>query len=1287
LKKRRKAERGRARKRKGAQPRSAATTPKDKALQESEVKFRSLVESTAVPIGITDLTGDFTYVNKALADLVGYTVQELAGRPFMDFLHPEDREKVLSTFMKGVSTSEEAPEREFRVIRRDGQFLTLTCKPTRLEIDGKTVGFQAIITDITERERMERELRQSEERYRLIAENMTGSVWLMDMNLKPTYISPNTTRVRGYTLEELGALPLDRQLTPDSLKLALETFQEALSEENLKNMGPLSRTLQLEFYRRDGSTFWSEDTFSLVRNSKGEPAGILGVGRDITERKRMEEEVRSLARFPSENPNPILRLDSQGTVLSANEASKALLQDWESGIGQAAPKSWRDLVTDVLSTGQSKSIDVEFGGKSYTFLTKPIMEAGYVNLYGREITERKRAEEALSESEEQYRLLIERQREGLTIIDLEEQFVFCNPAGEEIFGVPRGGLVGRNVREFTTPETFEFIGKQTERRRAGESSTYELEIIRPDGEKRQLLTTATPWLDKDERIVGALAIFRDETDRKRAERQIRRQADLLEKTFDSMTHAVLILDAKVPPTILQCNMAASAIFGYDKAEMLGRTTDFLHVSEETLREFQSQLYPAAEKGRLPFHLPDFRMKRKDGSIFPSEHSVSQLLNDKGQSMGWVSIIRDITERRKSEEALRASELKYRALFQGIPHGVYQSSPEGKLLTANPALVRMLGYDSEAELLAADIPRDIYANPEDRSTWMRKLEEEAELRDVEVVLKRKDGRQLTVLDSSHVVRDEQGRVLYYEGTITDITERKQMEEALRESVVRERLLADLVRNASLPVSIGYPDGRVSNCNTAFSELTGYSEEELKTIDWNLNLTPPEWRELTSAKLQELVRTKKAVRYEKEYIRKDGSRVPIELVVHPKFDSEGNIQYYFTFITDITERKRMQDELKRYSTQLEKLVFERTKKLAESEKRFRELADLLPQIVFEINENGNLQFMNRAAFAATGLSEGDFRKGLNAFQMFALEDHARATEGIRRVMTGETTSGDEYTILRRDGTTFPVLVYTARIMLEGKIAGVRGIAVDITQRKRMEARLAEARRLATIGEAAAMVGHDLRNPLQAISAGVYLGRKGYELLPPEYAKVAEEYGLVKWLSLVEEEIEYMDKIVSDLQDYAVPLKPDLSQVNIAQLLKDALSKTQIPSNVNLSVRVEEGLQLMIDRGLMKRVFSNLIANAVQAMPKGGELTIDVSKSDEEALVSFHDTGVGIPQEDFSKLFSPFFTTKAKGQGLGLPVCKRLVEAHGGQITVESKLGEGTTFTVTLPMKTNLEEVKKK
>ena len=201
---------------------------------------------------------------------------------------------------------------------------------------------------------------------------------------------------------------------------------------------------------------------SILRDATGRIVATLSSGNDITERKRMEEEIRSLARFPSENPNPVLRLDRQGTVLSANEASKALLQDWGSGIGQVAPKSWRDLATDALSTGQSRNIDIEFGGKSYTFLVKPLMEAGYVNLYGRDITERKRAEEALCRRAEELAAL---QSTVLDITGHHDLPILLQTIVERaarLLGAPAGGMYlcdpekqeARCVVSYNTPHDY-----------------------------------------------------------------------------------------------------------------------------------------------------------------------------------------------------------------------------------------------------------------------------------------------------------------------------------------------------------------------------------------------------------------------------------------------------------------------------------------------------------------------------------------------------------------------------------------------------------------------------------------------------------------------------------------------------------------------------------------------------------------------------------------------------------------------------------------------------------------
>jgi len=237
----------------------------------------------------------------------------------------------------------------------------------------------------------------------------------------------------------------------------------------------------------------------------------------------------------------------------------------------------------------------------------------------------------------------------------------------------------------------------------------------------------------------------------------------------------------------------------------------------------------------------------------------------------------------------------------------------------------------------------------------------------------------------------------------------------------------------------------------------------------------------------------------------------------------------------------------------------------------------------------------------------------------------------------------------------------------------------QLKEAQERLLKAGKLAAIGEVAAMVGHDLRNPLQVITNMLYLSEKKFKSIPITDREILEKYGFLDLRSGLKEQVEYMDKIVSDLQDYARPVKPKLVEIGLHKLIAKTLSSLTVPENVKVSIVVEKDFpKLMLDPTLMQRVFSNLITNAVQAMPNGGKLTIRASKKEETALISIEDTGEGISDENLSKLFTLLFTTKAKGQGFGLPVCKRMVEAHDGNITVESKVGKGSTFTVEIPLR---------
>jgi signal transduction histidine kinase len=208
---------------------------------------------------------------------------------------------------------------------------------------------------------------------------------------------------------------------------------------------------------------------------------------------------------------------------------------------------------------------------------------------------------------------------------------------------------------------------------------------------------------------------------------------------------------------------------------------------------------------------------------------------------------------------------------------------------------------------------------------------------------------------------------------------------------------------------------------------------------------------------------------------------------------------------------------------------------------------------------------------------------------------------------------------------------------------------------------------------MVGHDIRNPLQAITSELYLAKEAIANSP----HIEDRTQTLESINIIEEQTDYISKIVSDLQDYARPLKPEYSEINLSGLIVSVFQTISIPDKIVLKIDVKDFPKIKTDPTLIRRALTNLINNAIQAMPNGGNLKIIATKTENKAVIAISDTGKGIPEEIKPKLFTPLVTTKAKGQGLGLAVVKRLVEALNGSITFESQEGKGTTFTIQLPL----------
>jgi PAS domain S-box-containing protein len=356
---------------------------------------------------------------------------------------------------------------------------------------------------------------------------------------------------------------------------------------------------------------------------------------------------------------------------------------------------------------------------------------------------------------------------------------------------------------------------------------------------------------------------------------------------------------------------------------------------------------------------------------------------------------------------------------------------------------------------------------------------------------------------------------------------------------------------------------------------------------------------------------------------------------------------------------QAKLEAYANNLEETVILRTKKILESEQNYRDLYESFDETFIATDWELKVIHWNKAAERLTKVEAKD-ALGKKVYDVLPEMASVDVTPFFNKLKDKQPARFMMNTISRETNrpALFEVSTYPS----------MQGIIIIVEDKTEIE----QNKRLSVIGQTAGMVGHDIRNPLQAITSDLYLIKEEIKETP----ECQKRQGIQESLASIEDNIFYINKIVSDLQDYTRPIAPLLTEVNLAELLKDILAAVNIPKYIEVNQETSNNLTVKTDTAYIKRIVSNLVINAVQAMPEGGKLTLKTQKTDGEIAISVVDTGVGIPEEAKGKIFSPLFTTKSKGQGLGLAVVKHLVTGLKGNVTFESQQGKGTTFTITLP-----------
>jgi len=851
----------------------------------------------------------------------------------------------------------------------------------------------------------------------------------------------------------------------------------------------------------------------------------------------------------------------------------------------------------------------------------------------------------------------------------EDAIIASTPAGvirtwnggaEAIFGYSAGYAIGKHVSMLMAPGHLPELTYFTEQVSKGVTvSQYESLCLRQDGSEFHVSVTGSPIMNSAGEVVALSAVLRDISERHKAEQAQALLASIVESSDDAIK--AVTLDG----TLVSWNRGAERLFGYSSEEIVGKDVAMLVPFGH--RDELTQNLATIGKGCAvsPF---DTVRQCKDGRAIDVSLLMSPIRNPAGEIVGASAIARDIGQRLRAERKLRESDELFRGVFEHAPFGMCVTGLNGRFLQVNAAYCRMLGY-SEHELLAKAWMELVH--PDDLEPHLRRRQQLCDephgCVDAEIRHMHRNGSVVWGRVRVSLVRDHCGSPLYFVVHVEDITQRRRAEEALCESEDRFRVMAD---SCPTLLWVTNAEGGAQFINRTYREFCGTTLEQVEGGKWRLLIHPEDAPEYAAA-FERAVVQHTPFRAEARIRRADGEWRLIGSNAEPRLSTGGAYLGHIGLSADITDRKQAEQALRA------------------SEEKFRQLAENIREVFWMMPPAANeMLYVSQAYEQVWGRTcDSLYRNPMSWAEAIHPDDRERARVLFTRQMQGEPVES-EYRIRTPEGRekwirdrAFPIRD------LGGQLVRIAGIAEEITEQKRREEELIQAREAADAANRAksrflANMSHEIRTPMNGVLGMLQL-LLGTELTPEQqrFANVAQKSGR----SL----LELIDGILDLSKIEARKITLENLSFNLHHTIEEVCEPLRVQANakgLRFCSRLSPETPQFVrgDAHRLRQVLTNLVGNAIKFTERG-EVTLYTaleSQGDRTATIRFavDDTGIGIRPEQVAVLFSRFVQADASttrrygGTGLGLAICKELVEMMEGTIGVDSREGRGSTFWFT-------------